>query len=172
VVEENIYGMNQATWVGALAGVGALVFAYLAWRVSKRELGLAQQQAELRPHLVASLNTVAFHDLPPDTLVPHEQAAVVFDITNNGRTAAHGVRCEFRLEGPLGAPDPSMGENLDFEASYIGPKQTIPHTVRVSVYSYGSATARYSCICDEVGESEGVVEFEVRHRPPIIRKRF
>jgi hypothetical protein len=109
------------------------------------------------------LNTVAFHDLPPDTLVPHEQAAVVFDITNNGRTAAHGVRCEFRLEGPLGAPDPSMGENLDFEASYTGPKQTIPHTVRVSVYSYGSATARYNCICDEVGESEGVVEFEVRN---------
>jgi hypothetical protein len=162
-VEENIYGMTQATWVGALAGVGALVFAYLAWRVSKRGLGLAQQQAELRPHLVASLNTVAFHDLPPDTLVPHEQAAVVFDITNNGRTAAHGVRCEFRLEGPLGAPDPSMGENLDFEASYTGPKQTIPHTVRVSVYSYGSATARYNCICDEVGESEGVVEFEVRN---------
>ena len=160
-MEENIYGMSLATWVRALAGVGALVFAYLAWQVSRRELRLARQQAELRPNLLASLNTVAFHDLPPDTLVPHEQAAVVFDITNNGRTAAHGVRCEFRLEGPLGAPDPTMGENHDFVANYVGPKQTIPHTVTVSVYSYGSATARYCCICDEVGESEGVVEFEV-----------
>jgi hypothetical protein len=153
--------MNLATWVGALAGVGALVFAYLAWRVSKRELRLAQQEAELRPHLVASLNTVAFHALPPVTLVPHEQAAVVFDITNNGRTAAHGVRCAFSLEGPLGAPDPTMGENHDFQANYIGPKQTIPHTVTVSVYSYGAATARYSCICDEVGETDGVIDFEI-----------
>jgi hypothetical protein len=152
---------DLSTWIGVAVSVGALIFAWLAWRVSKQELLLTQEEAELRPHLVASLNTVAFHDLPPDTLVPHEQAAVVFDITNNGRTAAHGVRCEFRLGGPLGAPDPTMGVNDDFQANYIGSKQTIPHTVRVSVYSYGSATARYSCICDEVGESEGVVEFEV-----------
>jgi hypothetical protein len=59
-----------------------------------------------------------------------------------------------------------MGENHDFQADYIGPKQTFVHDVRVSVHGYGSATARYNCICDEVGESEGVVEFEARHTDP------
>jgi hypothetical protein len=56
-----------------------------------------------------------------------------------------------------------MGENRGFQADYIGPKQTFRHDVRVSIHGYGSATARYSCICDEVGESEGMVEFEVRN---------
>jgi hypothetical protein len=55
-----------------------------------------------------------------------------------------------------------MGENLDFEAVYIGPKQAHRHDVRASVHDYGWTKARYVCICDEVGE-EGVVEFEVRN---------
>jgi len=108
------------------------------------------------------LHTVVFPTLPPDTLVSYEQAVVVFDITNNGRTAAHRVRCGFRLGKPLEGPALVMGKNDNFRADYIGPKQTFRHDVRVSVLGYGSATARYSCICDEVGESEGVIEFEVR----------
>jgi hypothetical protein len=58
----------------------------------------------------------------------------------------------------------AMGKSDDFRADYIGPKQTIRQDVRASVLGYGSATARYICVCDEVGESEGVIEFEVRKR--------
>ncbi len=152
-----------ASIFAAIAGIVATVAAIAAWRVSKRELTLAEEEAKLRPRIEVSFKTVAFHILPPDTTAPYEQAAIVFDITNNGRTAAHGVRCEFSVDEPLGPNDPMTGTNYPFQAQYIGPKQTFSYDVRVSVYGYGSATARYSCICDEVGESEGLVEFEVRN---------
>ena len=160
-------------WVAVVAAFAALVTVFYGemqrraqsrqGKSDEEQLRLARGQATLRPDLEVSFNTVAFVDLPPDTLVPHEQAAVVFDITNNGRTAAHGVRCTFQLEEPLGAPDPMMGENHDFQANYVGPKQTFRHDVRASVHDYGWTKARYVCICDEVGESGGVVEFEVRN---------
>jgi hypothetical protein len=153
--------MSLAAWLGVAVGVGALVFAYLAWRVSKRQLRLAQEEAELRPQLVASAHALVFHTLQSNTPARYEQAALAFEITNNGRTAAHGVLCVFRLEEPFGEPDPRMGGNSDFQTAYIGPKQTLRHEVLVSVRGYGSTTVRYSCICDEVGETEGVIDFEV-----------
>jgi hypothetical protein len=55
-----------------------------------------------------------------------------------------------------------MGENHNFQADYIGPKQTFRHDVRVSVHDYGWTKARYVCNYDEVGEKVGVVKFEVR----------
>ena len=132
-------------------------------RLAQEELRLTRQQVELRPQLDVSFNTVAFDILPPNMTAPHEQAAIVFDIINNGRTAAHGVSCEFSVDEPLGPNDPRTGTNYPFQAAYMGPKQTLSYDLRVSVYRHGSATARYTCICDEVGDSEGVIEFEVRN---------
>jgi hypothetical protein len=91
--------MKWAAWAGVVVGAGALVFAYLAWWVSRKQLRLAREQATLRPKIVASFKAVEFHPplnilLPP----PDPQAAIVFDLANNGRSAAHNVRCEFRFE--------------------------------------------------------------------------
>jgi hypothetical protein len=41
-------------WISVLVGAGALVFAYLAWRVSQKQLRLAQEQAKMRPELAIS----------------------------------------------------------------------------------------------------------------------
>jgi hypothetical protein len=48
----------------------------------------------------------------------------------------------------------------------MGPKDTeAAHRVNVSVRTHGPTKAQYRCICDEVGETEGVIEFEVREPP-------
>jgi hypothetical protein len=52
--------VSLASWVGVAVGVGALIFAWLAWRVSKQELRLAQEEAELRPKLVISFKKVVY----------------------------------------------------------------------------------------------------------------
>ena len=51
MVEEDVRGMNCVGSVGGrgVVGVGALVFAYLAWGVSRKQLRLAREQATLRP---------------------------------------------------------------------------------------------------------------------------
>jgi hypothetical protein len=159
--------MDWFEWLGLVVGSVALVFAYLAWRVSVKQFRLAEEQAELRPNLEVSLREVGWHYLPPDSSVPHEQVAITFNITNKGRTAAHGVRCTFLFEEQrLGAPHPNYGKNRDFEKQYIGPIQTAAHDVTRSVREYGSTKARYVCTCDEVGPTDGVVEVEVPNRDP------
>ena len=164
--------MNVAAWLGVAVGigglavgVGALVFAYRAWRVSEEQLRLAQEETELRPNLVASMREVAFHYLPPDSPVLYEQAAIVLNITNNGRTAAHGVRCEVVFDKEkLEAPYHTFGENNDFAAPYMGPRQALVHGWNVSVREYGTTEVRYLCTCDEVGAAAGIVEVEIPKR--------
>lgn len=97
-------------------GAGALIFACLAWWVSRKQLRLAQEQAELRPQLVVSFREVAFHYHPPDPGSEYVQVAIVFDIANNGRSAAHNVTCKFRLEEQHLVPDDMHGPNRDFSA--------------------------------------------------------
>jgi hypothetical protein len=95
--------MNWAAWAGVLVGTGALVFAFLAWRVSNMQLSLAQEEATLRPRLVISFREVVFHYRPPNPGSQHVQAEIVFIIANKGRSAAHNVRCKIRLD-KLGFP--------------------------------------------------------------------
>jgi hypothetical protein len=48
--------------------------------------------------------------------------------------------------------------------SNLGPSAKVAGQLNVDVLHYGPTEARYTCVCDEVGESEGSVEFEVRER--------
>jgi hypothetical protein len=58
------------------------------------------------------------------------------------------------------------GVKADFFGQHMGPKDTeAAHRVNVSVRTHGPTKAQYRCICDEVGETEGVIEFEVREPP-------
>jgi len=164
LVEEGVRRMNWTAWAGVAVGAGALFFAFLAWLVSKKQLRLAQEEAELRPQLVASLKTVAFHHRPDNPGSQYIQAAIVFDIANKGRSAAHNVTCEFHLEEQHLVPDDMHGVNRDFSAEYMSPSKTLPHQVNVGIRSSGPTKADYRCICDEVGETKGIVEFEVPER--------
>jgi hypothetical protein len=153
--------MNLAAWVGVAVGVGALIFAYLAWRVSKTQLRLAQEEAELRPQIVVSFNKVQFHPRPPDPGSRYVQAAIGFDISNNGRSAAHNVHCEIRLDEERLELDDLHGPNHDYSAPYMTPKSTKAYSKKVGILVYGPTEAHYRCVCDEVGDIEGVIEFEV-----------
>ena len=156
--------MSLAAWVGVAVGVGALIFAYLAWRVSKNQLRLAQEEAELRPQVAVSFNEVVFHYRPPNPGSQYVQVAIVFDIANNGRSATHNVHCEIRLDEEHLELDDMHGENRAFNAPYMGPKSTNPYSINAGIRSYGPTRAHYRCVCDEVGETEGVIEFEVPER--------
>jgi hypothetical protein len=51
MVAQDVRRVSLATWIGVAVGVGALIFAWLAWRVSKEELRLTQEEAErAEPH--------------------------------------------------------------------------------------------------------------------------
>ena len=154
--------------VAAVAGIVSVivtvVYGEVQRRLSIRQLRLAQEEAGLRPKLTVSLRTVAYHYRPPNPGSKYEQAAIVFDVTNGGRSAAHNVSCEVRLDERHLELDDMHGQNRDFFAPHIGPSATLPHQVNVGVLSVGPTVARYRCVCDEVGESEGHLEFEVPER--------
>ncbi len=178
---EDVQGVSQETLNTVLAGIAALTGVASIWlsikhhrqRTAEREedhllaeeqLRLAQEQSELRPRLVVSLKEVVFHFRPPDSASPYEQAAVVFNIANTGRSAAHNVRCDFRLEGQHLVPDDMYGENRDFFAPHMGPTSTLEHAINVSVRVHGWTKAYYRCTCDEVGETTDIIEFQVPKR--------
>ena len=136
-------------------------YARRAARVSEEELELTKEQSTLRPRLVVSLKTVVFHHRPDPPGSPLVQAAIVFNVTNAGRSAAHNVRCEIRLDERHLELDDLHGENRDFFAERIGPADTKAYSLNVGIVVSGPTEASYTCACDEVGESEGSVAFVV-----------
>jgi len=154
--------------VAAVAGIAAVIatiyYGEIQRRMDRRQLRLAQEEAELRPRLVISLKTVVYHHRPPNPGSKYEQAAIVFNVTNDGRSAAHNVYCEVQLDGDRLMLDDMHGANHDFFAPHLGPSATKPHQINVGVLSPGKTEARYRCVCDEVGEAEGPVGFEVPER--------
>jgi len=153
-----------AAEVAAIASIFAVIVGIVGVIMSRKQLRLAQEGAELRPKLVISFQTVVYHHRPPNPGSQYEQAAIVFDVTNDGRSAAHNVQCEIRLDERHLIPDDMYGTNHDFFSPHLGPSATEPHQINVGVLSHGSTEASYRCVCDEVGESEGSIEFKVPER--------
>jgi hypothetical protein len=153
--------MNVEGWIGVAVGAGALLFAFLAWLVPRKRLRFAEEEATLRPRIDVSFRKVAFHYRPDNPGSKYVQAAIGFNIANSGRSAAHNVRCEVRLDEQHLVPDDLHGVNHDFFREYMGLKSTDAHHVNVGIRSYGPTKAHYRCVCDEVGEIEGDIEFEV-----------
>ena len=58
------------------------------------------------------------------------------------------------------------GQNYPFVWPHLGPSATEPHHINVAVLAHGPTEAHYRCVCDEVGESEGSVRFEVPEWEP------
>ena len=82
-------------------------------------------------------------------------------MTNDGRSAAHHVLCEIHLDERQLIPDDMYGQNYDFVRDRLGPTATEPHQINAAVLAHGPTEARYRFVCDEVGESEGTLEFKV-----------
>jgi hypothetical protein len=159
--------MSPAEWglvvavVSLLVGIGALGYARRAAKVSEEELEVAREQATLRPKLVVSRRDVVPHHRPENPGSPLVQAAVVFNGTNEGRSAAHNVRCEVRLDERHLVLDDMHGVNSAFFAERIGPEDTKVLQRNVGILVHGPTEASYTCWCDEVGKSEGRVALEV-----------
>jgi hypothetical protein len=170
-VMEFVDGMTLAEWglliavISLLVGIGALGYAKRAARVSEEELELAREQATLRPKLAVSLGQVAHQPRPENAGWPHDKVALSFDLTNGGRSAAHNVLCNISLDERHFALDDMHGGYSTYSTQHLGPSATEPVQVNVDVLHYGSTKAHYVCSCDEVGVSEGTIEFEVRERP-------
>jgi hypothetical protein len=147
--------------VAAIAGIVATVAAVAAWRVSRRELKLAEEAAELRPDLAVSLKEVVFHYQPPDSAAQYKQAALVFDVANRGRSVATNVRCDFHLPLQHLEPDDTHSVNHPFTADRMAPSGSQPHGLNVNVLEFGQTEVYCVCICDEVGKTEGLVTVSV-----------
>jgi hypothetical protein len=150
-----------------IAAVAATIYyGEIQRRMDRKQLRLAQEEVELRPKLSVTLREVVYQNRPKDAGWLHDKAAIVFDLMNDGRSAAHNVHCEIRLDGRHFAPDDMHHSNHPYTNRHLGPSAKVAVQLNVDVLHYGSTEARYTCVCDEVGESEGLVEFEVREREP------
>ena len=100
MVVEDVRGMNWAAWAGVVWSESGRSYSLTlpgGFLGSSCALPGTKRPCALR--VVASFKAVEFHPplnipLPP----PEPQAAIVFNLANNGRSAAHNVRCEFRFE--------------------------------------------------------------------------
>ena len=79
---------------------------------------------------------------------------------------AHNVKCEFSLDEQRLVLDEMFGANYPFESDRLGPAAPTIHSFHVRVFEYGPTTAKCRSVCDEVGESNGVIRFNVPKREP------
>jgi hypothetical protein len=156
--------------VAAIAGIAAVLvtiyYGEIQRRMDSRVLRLAQEEAELRPKLVISLRAVVYHHRPRDPGTQYPHAAIVFNVTNDGRSAAHNVLCEISLDEKHLIPDDMCDQNYDFSRPHLGPSATDPHQINAAVLAHGPTEAHYRCVCDEVGKSEGSVRFDIPEWKP------
>jgi hypothetical protein len=155
-------------WVAVLSLVVTLVYGErqrpnhaIQQKSDGERLRRAWEEVALRPDLVVSFEWAVMEYPPPNRGSQYVKAAIVFRITNNGKSAAHNVHCEIRLDEERSEPDDMHRKNRDFYAPDMEPKATKSFSKRVSIRLYGPTKAHYRCVCDEVRETKGVVEFEV-----------
>jgi hypothetical protein len=155
-------------WVAVLSLVVTLVYGErqrpnhaIQQKSDGERLRRAWEEVALRPDLVVSFELAVMEYPPPNRGSQYVKAAIVFRITNNGKSAAHNVHCEIRLDEERSEPDDMHRKNRDFYAPDMEPKATKSFSKRVSIRLYGPTKAHYRCVCDEVRETKGVVEFEV-----------
>jgi len=164
VVEVLVSWSIVAAIAGIVAVIVTIVYGEVQRRMDRKQLRLAQEEAELRPKLVISFKTAVYHPRPRDPGTEYPHAAIVFNVTNDGRSAAHHVLCEIHLDERQLIPDDMYGQNHDFVRPHLEPTATEPHQISVAVLAHGPTEARYRFVCDEVGESEGTIEFKVPER--------
>jgi hypothetical protein len=155
-------------WVAVLSLVVTLVY-FARWHRSKaiqqksdgERLRRAWEEVALRYDLVVSFEWAVMEYPPPNRGSQYVKAAIIFRITNNGKSAVHNVHCEIRLDEQRLETDDMHRKNRDFYAPYMAPKTTKAFSKKGGIRVYGPTKAHYRCVCDEAGEIEGVIEFEV-----------
>ncbi len=130
-------------WIGGPPGLfafGAVVAAIVYGEIQRRslrhqqelaeeQLELAREQAEMRPKLAASFRVV--HEKLHEDLPPYDRLHV--EVTNNGGTTAHNMRCWISLRRSGFGPweDPGEPEEEPPSRGFFGmPELTVPRIER------------------------------------------
>ena len=159
-------------WVVVLSVVVTLVYGETRGRKQRRSQAIRQKADEerlrrvweelaLRHDLEVSFEWAIVEFRAPDRGWQYVNAAFVFRITNNGNSAVHNVRCEIHLDDQRLETDDTHRKNRDFYASYMAPRTARDFSKKGGIRVHGATKAHYRCVCDEAGEIEGVIEFEV-----------
>jgi hypothetical protein len=140
VVEVLVSWSVVAAIAGIVAVIVTILYGEVQRRIDRKQLRLAQEEAELRPKLVISFKTAVPHPRPPDPGTEHPHSAIVFNITNDGRSAAHNVHCEVHLDERRLVPDEMYGANHDiFEDSRSTSDPRTPSRTRSTSLSLPTA---------------------------------
>jgi hypothetical protein len=159
-------------WVAVLSVIATLVYGetrgrrqrriQAIWQKSEEErLRWAWEEFARRHNLVISFEWAIIEYRVPNRGGQYVNAAIVFRITNNGNSAVHNVHCEIHLDEKRLETDDTHRKNRDFYASYMAPKTARDFSKKGGIRIHGPTKAHYRCVCDEAGEIEGVIEFEV-----------
>jgi hypothetical protein len=161
-VEEDVRGVSWSV-VAAVAGIIAvivtIIYGEIERRLARRQLALAQEQAELRPRLEVTLPERQLRYLWPIP-IPKGYARdghLLFEIKNVGETVAHNVECTFEFER----------ERLDLLGTanfvYSRVPSLSPQIMQVNVrpHTHGLSRASYRCTYDEGEPVTGTIEFEI-----------
>ena len=118
-------------WVAVLSLVVTLVYGQrqrpnhaIQQKSEKERLRRAWEEVALRPDLVVSFEWAVFDYPPPNRGSQYVKAFIFFRITNYGKSAAHNVHCEIRLDEERSEPDDMHRKNREFYAPDMEPKAT------------------------------------------------
>lgn len=162
-------------WVAVLSVVVTLAYGATYGERQRRSQAIRQKSEEerlrrawkeiaLRHDLVVSFEWAIMEYRSANRGSQYVNAAIVFRITNNGKSAAHNVHCEIRLDEQRLTLDDMHRKNRDFYAPCMAPKTSRNFSKKGGIRVYGPTKAHYLCVCDEAGEIEGVIEFEVSEK--------
>jgi hypothetical protein len=134
-----------------VVGVGALVFAHLAWWVSRKQLRLVP--GTKRPCALRDSGFFQSGGIPPSaqysTTTPRATGGYRLQSSEQRQECSSQRSLRIPLRGTaLIVPDNSYhGVNADFFGQHMGPKDTeAAHQVNVSVRTHGPTKAQYRCI--------------------------
>jgi hypothetical protein len=158
-------------WVAVLSVVATLAYRETEGGRQRRSQAIRQKSGEerlrraweelaLRHDLVVSFEWAIIEYREPNRGWQYANAALVFRITNNGNSAVHNVHCEIRLDEQRLETEDIHSKNRGFNAPYMAPKTAKNFSKKGGIRIHGPTKAHYRCVCDEVGELEGVIELE------------
>ena len=169
IAEEVILWVTVATLVVSLFAVLVsilsvyitFVYGEIQRRLANRQLRLAEEEAELRPELSVAVYAVELSEIRHNPGNRPELARIYFDVKNGGRSAASNIRCRIEVEDLHQPPGGgTTKEAVTVQVSHLGPKTCHAEIPAFLLRPPGWAEVVWSCVCDEVGETQDIFVFD------------
>jgi len=151
-------------FVAFIAVIVTVFYGEIERRLGRRQLVLAQEQAELQPKLSLS---IAYSSESSGGY----EAMLDCAINNAGHTTAHNVTCKLELDSRRMIEIVGHGDEpyvYLFAPGDLSPAAPYRDRLMVDVYQLGLVRGHYRCWCDEARMTEGTFEVEVTE--PVARR--